>query len=82
MQSELNALHYAVPLSGVFDEGTANAVIAYRKMTGLERTGYAGRGVFERLARGAGGFMSATGATAATWRAPDQTGARRDRPGR
>ncbi len=56
LQSELNALHYAVPLSGVFDEGTANAVIAYRKMTGLERTGYAGRGVFERLARGAGSF--------------------------
>jgi L,D-transpeptidase catalytic domain/Putative peptidoglycan binding domain len=56
LQSELNALHYAVPLSGVFDEGTANALIAYRKMVGIERTTYAGRGVFERLARGQGSF--------------------------
>ena len=36
LQSELNALHYAVPLSGVFDEATGRALIAYRKMTGLE----------------------------------------------
>ncbi len=32
-----DALHYAVPLNGVFDEGTGQALIAYRKMTGLER---------------------------------------------
>ncbi len=43
LQSELNVLHYAVPLSGVFDEGTGRALIAYRKMTGLERVAYAGR---------------------------------------
>jgi peptidoglycan hydrolase-like protein with peptidoglycan-binding domain len=58
LQSELNALHYAVPLSGVFDEGTGRALIAYRKMTGLARVPLAGRGVFERLARGAGGFRA------------------------
>ncbi len=56
LQSELNALHYAVPLSGVFDEGTGRALIAYRKMTGLERVSYAGTQVFARLARGAGAF--------------------------
>jgi peptidoglycan hydrolase-like protein with peptidoglycan-binding domain len=56
LQSELDVLHYAVPLSGVFDEGTGRALIAYRKMTGLERVPYAGRRVFELLGRGAGRF--------------------------
>jgi hypothetical protein len=56
LQSELNALHYVVPLSGVFDEGTARALIAYRKSTGLERSPYAGREVFQLLLRGAGAF--------------------------
>ncbi|HEY3960568.1 MAG TPA: L,D-transpeptidase family protein [Solirubrobacteraceae bacterium] len=56
LQSELDVLHFAVPLSGVFEEGTARALIAYRKMTGLERVPYAGRRVFELLARGAGSF--------------------------
>ena len=56
LQSELDVLHYAVPLSGVLDEGTGRALVAYRKMTGLERIPYAGRQVFERLQRGAGAF--------------------------
>jgi peptidoglycan hydrolase-like protein with peptidoglycan-binding domain len=56
LQSELDALHYAVPLSGVFDEGTGQALIAYRKMTGLERIPYAGKQVFDRLERGEGAF--------------------------
>ncbi len=56
LQSELDVLHYAVPLSGVFDEGTGQALIAYRKVTGLERIPYAGRQVFELLARRAGSF--------------------------
>jgi L,D-transpeptidase catalytic domain len=56
LQSELDVLHYAVPLSGVFDEGTGRALIAYRKMTGLQRIPYAGRQVFGLLARGAGHF--------------------------
>jgi L,D-transpeptidase catalytic domain len=56
LQSELEVLHYAVPLTGVLDEGTGRALIAYRKMTGLERIPYAGRHVFELLARGAGRF--------------------------
>lgn len=56
LQSELDVLHYAVPLSGVLDEGTGRALVAYRKMTGLERVPYAGRRVFELLARHAGAF--------------------------
>ena len=56
LQSELDALHYAVPLTGFFDEGTGQALVAYRKMTGLERIPYAGREVFKLLARHAGGF--------------------------
>lgn len=56
LQSELDVLHYAVPLSGVFDEGTGRALIAYRKMTGLARVPYAGTQVWSRLARGAGSF--------------------------
>jgi peptidoglycan hydrolase-like protein with peptidoglycan-binding domain len=56
LQSELDVLHYAVPLSGVFDEGTGRALIAYRKMTGQARVPYAGRHVFELLEHGAGRF--------------------------
>jgi hypothetical protein len=56
LQSELNALHYAVPLTGVLDEGTGRALVAYRKLTGLERTNYTGRRVFQLLERGAGAF--------------------------
>jgi peptidoglycan hydrolase-like protein with peptidoglycan-binding domain len=56
LQSELDVLHFAVPLNGVLEEGTGRALIAYRKMTGLERIPYAGRKVFELLARGAGIF--------------------------
>jgi peptidoglycan hydrolase-like protein with peptidoglycan-binding domain len=56
LQSELGALHYAVPLTGVFDEGTGQALVAYRKMTGLERIPSAGKRVLELLARRAGAF--------------------------
>jgi L,D-transpeptidase-like protein len=56
LQSELNVLHYVVPLSGTFDEGTGRALVAFRKMTGLERVEYAGTGVFDRIAHGGGGF--------------------------
>ncbi len=56
LQSELDVLHFAVPLSGVFDEGTGHALIAYRKMTGLERVPSAGRSVFELLEHRAGSF--------------------------
>jgi peptidoglycan hydrolase-like protein with peptidoglycan-binding domain len=56
LQSELNALNYAVPLTGVFDEGTGRALVAYRKTSGLARVPLAGRQVFERLEHGGGSF--------------------------
>jgi peptidoglycan hydrolase-like protein with peptidoglycan-binding domain len=56
LQSELNALHYLVPFSGVFDEATARAVIAYRKGAGLERVPSTNTRVFELLGRGVGSF--------------------------
>jgi peptidoglycan hydrolase-like protein with peptidoglycan-binding domain len=56
LQSELSALHYAVPIDGVFDEATGQALVAYRKMTGLARIPYAGAEVFRLLGRRAGAF--------------------------
>jgi len=56
LQSELHALHYVVPLNGVFDEATGRAVIAYRKMTGLARVSRTNLTLFEKLQKGAGQF--------------------------
>ena len=56
LQARLAALHYAVPRSGVFDDRTARAVLAYRKVSGLARTSEVGRKVFDRLLRGKGAF--------------------------
>jgi peptidoglycan hydrolase-like protein with peptidoglycan-binding domain len=56
LQSELNALHFVVPLNGVFDEATGRAVIAFRKMTGLARVPNTNATVFKRLQEGGGVF--------------------------
>jgi hypothetical protein len=56
LQSELARLHYSVPLNGNFEEATGRAVIAFRKLAGLERVPYANRGVFDALRRGEGAF--------------------------
>jgi peptidoglycan hydrolase-like protein with peptidoglycan-binding domain len=56
LQSELNALHYVVPLDGSFDEATGRALIAYRKLTGLQLVPSTNVHVFELLQRGAGSF--------------------------
>ncbi len=56
LQQELAALHYAVPRSGRYDDATARAVIAFRKLTGLARTDQANAVVFQRLAAGSGAF--------------------------
>jgi hypothetical protein len=56
LQSRLSALHYAVPLNGVFDEGTGQAVIAYRKLTGLARVPDTDALLYRLLRRGAGAF--------------------------
>ena len=56
LQSELNALHYVVPLDGLFDAATARAVIAYRKVAGLELVPSTNTQLFRLLARGVGSF--------------------------
>jgi hypothetical protein len=56
LQSKLSALHLAVNVSGVFDENTGQAVIAYRKLTGLARVPSTDAQVFHLLARRAGRF--------------------------
>ena len=56
LQEELSKLHYAIPVNGVFDEATGDALIAFRKMTGLQRIPTAGRAVFAALRRGEGAF--------------------------
>jgi len=56
LQSELHGLHYVVPLNGVFDEATARAVTAFRKLTGLARVSSTNRSFFRRLQHGGGAF--------------------------
>ncbi|HEX3433226.1 MAG TPA: L,D-transpeptidase family protein [Solirubrobacteraceae bacterium] len=56
LQSELNALHFVVPLNGVYDEATGRAVIAFRKVTGLPRISSTNVSVFKRLQEGGGVF--------------------------
>jgi hypothetical protein len=56
LQSELNALHFVVPLNGVFDEATGRAVIAFRKVTGLARVPNTNLSVFRRMQEGGGVF--------------------------
>jgi hypothetical protein len=56
LQRKLAGLHYAVSRGGTFDDATARAVMAYRKVNGIARTEVANRDVFERLLRGSGAF--------------------------
>ena len=56
LQRELASLHYAVPQSGIYDEGTEQAVIAYRKMNGLAREATTEARIFGLLQRRAGAF--------------------------
>lgn len=56
LQARLAALHYSVPRTGVFDGGTARAVLAYRKVTGMRRTTSASEALFSALERGRGAF--------------------------
>jgi hypothetical protein len=56
LQDELARLRYAVPVNGHFDEATGRAVLAFRKMTGLERVESANAGVFQLLQKGVGRY--------------------------
>jgi len=56
IQSRLAALHFAVPQDGIYDQLTANAVLAYRKVRGFDRTFTLGASVISGLLDGIGAF--------------------------
>jgi L,D-transpeptidase catalytic domain len=56
LQSKLKALGYVPGRRGVYDDRTARAVLAFRKVTGMARTFAASHDVMRRLARGGGAF--------------------------
>jgi len=56
LQRGLDALGYAVPVTGYYDAGTSRAVIAFRKINGMERIGYASPEVFKLVLQGRGAF--------------------------
>lgn len=56
LQRRLGRLGYVVGRRGVYDDRTARAVVAFRKVTGMARTNAASEEVFARLARGQGRF--------------------------
>jgi hypothetical protein len=56
LQARLAALHYMVPRSGRYDDGTARAVLAYRKVNRMSRKQSVSRKILLRLAAGKGAF--------------------------
>jgi hypothetical protein len=56
LQSGMKRLGYLIPLNGRFDDATARAVLAFRKVNGYARTMSASLAVFKKLARGGGGY--------------------------
>ncbi len=56
LQRKLAAKHYSVSRDGVFDDATARAVMAFRKVTDMARTYEANKDVFRRLDKGMGDF--------------------------
>jgi hypothetical protein len=56
LQARLAALGYVVGQRGLFDQRTARAVLAFRKVTGMARTTNASSEVFRALAHGKGAF--------------------------
>jgi len=56
LQRALLAEGVATPVTGYFDDATARGVLAFRKVNGLGRDGYATKDVFGMLLRGQGAF--------------------------
>ena len=56
MQRRLQALGFAVPVTGYFDDGTARAVTTFRKTNGMGTSGYASSDVFDMLFHRRGAF--------------------------
>jgi hypothetical protein len=58
LQHRLRDLRYLVSFSGVYDSATSRAVMAYRKVTGMERRFSANSKIFDRLAHMRGRFVA------------------------
>lgn len=56
LQQRLAAVGYATPRSGVLDDGTQRAILAFRKVNGMARTSALDATIVDRLMRGVGGF--------------------------
>jgi lipoprotein-anchoring transpeptidase ErfK/SrfK len=56
LQSRLASLGYVVGQRGLYDQRTARAVLAFRKVTGMARTTNASAEVFRALSHGKGAF--------------------------
>jgi L,D-transpeptidase-like protein/putative peptidoglycan binding protein len=56
LQRALRSLGYAAPASGRFDSATSRAVLAFRKVNRMARSGYASGRVYGKLFRHRGGF--------------------------
>jgi len=57
LQRQLLAEGFATPVTGYYDDGTARAVLAFRKTNELGRDGYASGEVFGMLLRGRGAYQ-------------------------
>jgi hypothetical protein len=56
LQTALAKLAYVTSRGGHFDDATARAVVAYRKVNGMSRISSANRTIYRRLFAGRGGF--------------------------
>ncbi|MGH2911821.1 MAG: L,D-transpeptidase family protein [Solirubrobacteraceae bacterium] len=56
LQEELARLHYQVNVTGYYDDTTARAVVAFRKVSGQQRVESVNPRIFQLIQRGAGVF--------------------------
>ncbi len=56
LQRGLHSMGYATPRNGVYEGGTARAVLAFRKTNGMGRSGFATRGVYSKVLQRKGAF--------------------------
>ena len=56
LQRKLAAMGYAIPKSGRYDDATARAVLAYRKVNRMARITSVNREIMSRVFRGEGGY--------------------------
>ena len=56
LQRALKKLGFAVPVNGAYEDGTARAVLAFRKTNGMSRNGFASARVFSLVLQRRGAF--------------------------